>query len=121
MFLDERNENFVGELAGLPKFRIGADNNVLFAGAVIKLDFVCACRCSFWVVTEQRAGDAQECVLHVNLVFVLRFARSAVELLGFHNVYANYTASERRRMIWAVESRSGLVNLIVIGGTSCSG
>jgi hypothetical protein len=86
MFLDERNENFVGELAGLPKFRIGADDNVLFTGAAIELDLLCACWCSFWIVTEERAGDAQQIILHVELVVLMSLLRSVVELLGLHKV-----------------------------------
>ena len=67
MFFYERNEHFVRELTWLSQFRIGSDDDIFFVDAVVQFDLLRACRCTFWIVTEKRARDPQEGVLHVEL------------------------------------------------------
>ena len=68
MLLDQRDEDFVRELTGLAERRVGPDREALFGNGGVELDFSGAQRGAFRVVAEQRAGDAEQIVLHVELL-----------------------------------------------------
>src|SRR4051794_34838356 len=77
MLLDQRDEDLVRELTGLAERRVGPDRDALFGDGGIELDF-CGAQCgALRVMAEQRAGDAEQIVLQVELVGACRLrARS---------------------------------------------
>jgi len=86
MLLQNCDENFVRELAGLPELWIGTNDDGLPAAARSQLYFLGAHRGSFWIVAEERTGHAQQRVLHVEffgLLNLLRGVRFSL-LCGLH-------------------------------------
>ena len=77
MLLDERNENLVRQRARLPEFRIGADDDILFRHSPVEFNLLGVGRRSLGIVAEQRAGNAQQRVFHVELVCLLDRLRSS--------------------------------------------
>ena len=68
MLLDERDENLVRELSGLPEARIGTDDDILFPYSPVEYDLLRAGRSAFCIMAKKRTGDAEQRVLHVELV-----------------------------------------------------
>ena len=68
VLLYERHKDLVGELAGLPKFRIGTNLDEFAVDARVERYRFDACRGAFDVVTKKSAGHAQQRVLHEQLV-----------------------------------------------------
>ena len=68
VFLDERDKNLVGELSGLSQFRIGTNLDEFTVDARVERYRFDACRGAFDVVTKKSAGNAQQRVLHEQLV-----------------------------------------------------
>src|SRR5665213_1323108 len=67
MLLEQRDEDLVGELAGLSKLRIGSDDNALFGDVCVDLDLTGVGRCPLRVMAEEGAGDPQKRVLQIEL------------------------------------------------------
>ena len=65
MLLQKRDENFVRELTGLPELWIGTDDDCLLAATRSQFDLIRARRRTFGIMAEQRTGDAEQRVLHV--------------------------------------------------------
>src|SRR3954453_22361575 len=68
MLLDQRDEDLVRELTGLAERRVGPDRDALLGTGGVKLDLTGAQRGALRVVAEQRAGDAEQIILQVELV-----------------------------------------------------
>ena len=68
MLLDQRDKDFVRELPRLAERRVGPDREALFGNGGVELDFSGAQRGALRVVAEQRAGDAEQIVLDVELL-----------------------------------------------------
>ena len=56
---------------GCPSFGIGADDDILFRHSPVEFDLLGVGRRSLGVVAEQRAGNAQQRVFHVELFCLL--------------------------------------------------
>ena len=72
MFFDERDKNLVSKRPRLTEAWVGAHHNILFDDSPIEFNFLITGCGAFSVMTEQRASDAQERVLHVELFNRLR-------------------------------------------------
>ena len=85
MLLDERDENLVRQRAWLPELRIGADDDILFRHSPVEFDLLGMRGRALGVMAEQRAGNAQQRVFHVELVADnCRLGRRAARLSGGH-------------------------------------
>src|SRR5262249_12891950 len=59
---------FVCERTGLAQLRIRTNGDVLVDQAGVECDLRCSSARNFLIMTEKRAGDAQQVALHVELV-----------------------------------------------------
>ena len=102
MLLDERDENLVCQRARLSELRIGTNDDILFRHSPVELDLLGVSRRPLGVVAEQRAGDAQQRVLHVEFVADdSRLGRGTVLLSGGHVLHD--TAMKARPSLRCVE------------------
>ena len=120
MLLDERDENLVRQRARLSEFGIGTDDDILFRHSPVELNLLGVSRRPLGVMAEQRAGDAQQRVLHVEFVVDdSRLGRVRVLLSGGHVLHD--TAMKARPSLRCVE-RMWRAAPIVMGanGRVCS-
>src|SRR3954451_22573170 len=84
VLLDQRDEDLVRELTGLAERRVGPDRDALLGAGGVELDFTGAQRGALRVMAEQRAGDAEQIVLHVELVGARRLRCRSFPFCGWH-------------------------------------
>lgn len=76
MLLDERDENLVGQRTGLAELGIWTDDDVFLRHSPVEFNLLGVGGRPLGVVAEQRAGNAQQRIFHVELFCLLdRFAR----------------------------------------------
>ena len=78
MLLDQCHENFVRKRARLPEFGIGTNDDVLLRYAPIELNLFGVRGRALGVMAEQRAGDAQQRVFHVEFFAVAAASGAAL-------------------------------------------
>src|SRR4051794_26083418 len=103
MLLDQRDEDLMGELTGLAERRVGPDRDALFGKGSAELDFCGAQRGALRVVAEQRAGDAEQIVLQIELVGARRLRRCSFPFRIWH-ISALY-AQHKRAIVGTVGKR----------------
>src|SRR3954454_4727667 len=101
MLLDQRDEDLVRELPGLAERRVGPDRDALLGNGGVELDFSGAQRSALRVVAEQRAGNAEQIVLQVELVGARRLRPRSFPFCRWHTC-ALY-AQRKRAIVGTVE------------------
>jgi len=108
MLLDEGDENFVRQRSGLPELRIGTDADVLLENTRIELNLGRSGRRDFLIVAKQRARDAQQIALHVELVAALCVGSVLLPYLDvLHRVAGQLYGMKRGKSDDGVENCTG--------------